>query len=119
MPNRRRSVPAEISRSWLLVAGTAADRFERAQRSRADQIILDIEDAVDPAAKPGARNTVASWLAGGGEAWVRINDVTTDFWADDVEELRGLPGLQGVMLAKTESPPRSPTRGTASAARPR
>ena len=85
-PDRRRSVPAEISRSWLLVPGTAADRFERAQRSRADQIILDVEDAVDPAAKPGARTTVASWLAGGGEAWVRINDVTTEFWADDVEE---------------------------------
>lgn len=103
-PNRRRSVPAEISRSWLLVSGTATDRFETSQRSRADQIILDIEDAVDPAAKPSARQGVAAWLAGGGEAWVRINDVTTDFWADDVEELRGLPGLQGVMLAKTESP---------------
>ena len=103
-PSRRRAVAPDISRSWLLVSGTDADRFERAQRSRADQIILDIEDAVDPAAKPGARSTVAAWLAGGGEAWVRINDVTTDFWADDVEELRGLPGLQGVMLAKTESP---------------
>ncbi len=58
------SIPAEISRSWLLVPGTAADRFERAQRSRADQIILDVEDAVDPAAKPGARATVGL-VAGG------------------------------------------------------
>ena len=101
---RGRSVPAEISRSWLLVAGTAADRFDRAANSRADQIVLDIEDAVDPQAKPEARSTVAAWLAGGGEAWVRINDVTTPFWEDDVEVLRGLPGLSGVMLAKTESP---------------
>jgi citrate lyase subunit beta / citryl-CoA lyase len=102
VPNRRRSVPAEISRSWLLVSGTAEDTFDRSARSRADQIILDVEDAVDPAQKPAARATVAAWLAGGGEAWVRINDVTTDFWADDVEALRGLPGLQGVVLAKTE-----------------
>jgi citrate lyase subunit beta/citryl-CoA lyase len=101
-PNRRRAVPAEISRSWLLVSGTAEDTFDRSARSRADQIILDVEDAVDPVQKPNARSTVAAWLAGGGEAWVRINDVTTDFWADDVEALRGLPGLQGVMLAKTE-----------------
>jgi citrate lyase subunit beta/citryl-CoA lyase len=103
-PSRRRSVPAEISRSWLLVSGTASERFDGAVRSRADQVILDIEDAVDPAAKPAARSTVAEWLTGGGDAWVRINDVTTDFWEDDVEELRGLPGLQGVMLAKTEGP---------------
>ncbi len=56
-PRRRTGVdrvPAEISRSWLLVSGTATDRFEKSQRSRADQIILDIEDAVDPAAKPTA-----------------------------------------------------------------
>jgi citrate lyase subunit beta / citryl-CoA lyase len=98
-----RDVPAEISRSWLLVAGTAADTFDTAARSRADQVILDIEDAVDPKRKPAARTDVASWLSGGGEAWVRINDVTTPFWADDVEELRGLPGLKGVMLAKTEA----------------
>jgi citrate lyase subunit beta/citryl-CoA lyase len=100
---RGRDVPAEISRSWLLVSGTADDRFDKAARSRADQIILDIEDAVDPAAKPRARSTVAAWLAGGGEAWVRINDVTTPFWEDDLEELRGLPGLRGVMLAKTQA----------------
>jgi citrate lyase subunit beta/citryl-CoA lyase len=102
-PSRHRDVPAEISRSWLLVSGTAEDRFERAARSRADQVILDIEDAVDPAAKPAARSTVAAWLGGGGEAWVRVNDVTTPFWTDDLEELRGLPGLKGVMLAKTEA----------------
>lgn len=86
------------------MAATAPDRFDPARRSRADQVILDLEDAVDPAAKPAARSTVVSWLADGGSAWVRINDVTTEHWADDVEELRGLPGLQGVMLAKTESP---------------
>lgn len=99
----RPGVPAEISRSWLLVSGRASDGFDRAARSRADQVILDIEDAVDPKLKPEARTAVASWLGQGGRAWVRINDVTTDFWADDVEELRGLPGLLGVMLAKTEA----------------
>lgn len=101
--SERRAVPAEISRSWLLVAATAEHGFDRAARSRADQVVLDIEDAVDPKRKPEARATVAAWLAGGGSAWVRINDVTTPFWADDVEALRGLPGLRGVVLAKTEA----------------
>lgn len=100
---RRRPNP-DIARSWLLVPGTAPERFDSAASSRADQIVLDIEDAVDPARKPAARGDVVSWLTGGGRAWVRINDRSTDFWSGDVDALLGLPGLQGVMLAKTEAP---------------
>ncbi|WP_213816698.1 CoA ester lyase [Glaciihabitans sp. dw_435] len=104
----RKSVPAEIARSWLLVPATRPEAFDAAERSRADQIILDLEDAVDPKLKPAARADVVSWLGGGngstgGSAWVRINDHTTDFWSDDVDALKGLPGLLGVMLAKSES----------------
>ena len=99
-----RTISAEIARSWLLVAATRPDSFDAAEASRADQIILDIEDAVDPRLKDKARDDVASWLAGGGSGWVRINDRTSDFWSDDVDALAGLPGLRGVMLAKTESP---------------
>jgi len=101
---RRPKPPAGIARSWLLVPGTAPDRFTPASASRADQMVLDIEDAVDPARKPAARDDVVAWLRDGGEAWVRINDRSTDFWSDDVDALLGLPGLQGVMLAKTEAP---------------
>jgi len=101
---RRDHIPAEIARSWLLVSATRTDQFEVAQRSRADQIVLDIEDAVDPKLKPGARGDVVDWLGNGGSGWVRINDRTTDFWSDDVDALSGVPGLRGVMLAKTESP---------------
>lgn len=96
-------VSAEIARSWLLVAATLPDTFDAAMRSRADQIVLDIEDAVDPRLKARARADVVAWLATSGTAWVRINDRTSDFWADDVAELAGLPALRGVMLAKTES----------------
>ena len=102
--SRRDSIPAEIARSWLLVSATRTDTFDSAFRSRADQIVLDIEDAVDPKLKPKARDDVISWLSGGGDGWVRINDHTTSFWSDDVDALSGVPGLRGVMLAKTESP---------------
>ena len=99
----RSQIPPSLARSWLLVAATRPSEFDAAVQSRADQIVLDIEDAVDPAAKPGARDDVIAWLQGGGTAWVRINDRSTDFWSDDVDQLAGLHGLLGVMLAKTES----------------
>ncbi|MFF2115224.1 HpcH/HpaI aldolase/citrate lyase family protein [Rhodococcus koreensis] len=93
---------AGIARSWLLVNGTRVETFEQARRSPADQIVLDIEDAVDPKRKPHAREGVATWLEEH-SAWVRINDHTTPYWSDDVDRLAGLPGLAGVMLAKTEA----------------
>jgi len=102
--SRRDSIPAEIARSWLLVSATRTDTFDSAFASRADQIVLDIEDAVDPKLKPQAREDVVNWLSAGGDGWVRINDHTTSFWSDDVDALSGVTGLRGVMLAKTESP---------------
>lgn len=97
-------VSAKIARSWLLVAATRPDDFDAAQRSLADQIVIDLEDAVDPRLKSSARDGVVAWLSGGGSGWVRINDRTSEFWSDDVDALAGLPGLRGVMLAKTEDP---------------
>jgi citrate lyase subunit beta/citryl-CoA lyase len=98
-----RNIPAEIARSWLLVNAMKTELFDQSAISRADSVILDIEDAVDPSQKDHARGNVVDWLSGGGKAWVRINDATSAFWADDLAGLRGTPGLLGVMLAKTES----------------
>ena len=61
--HRGRNVDPGIARSWLLVNGARTDLFEAAHVSRADQVVLDIEDAVDPARKPEARSEVARWLA--------------------------------------------------------
>lgn len=99
----RREIPAEISRSWLLVNGTKTETFDMAANSRADQVILDIEDAVDPKHKPAALEAVANWLETKGQAWVRVNDATTPFWQPDLARLKGVKGLKGVMLAKTET----------------
>lgn len=91
------------ARSWQLVNALWTDQYDAAQLGRADAVILDIEDAVDDSKKDLARGAVHGWLSGGGTAWVRINDVTTDAWAADVEALAGVPGLAGVVLAKTEA----------------
>jgi citrate lyase subunit beta/citryl-CoA lyase len=101
---RQRTIGPEDARSWLLVNGARTDLFDPAHESRADQIILDIEDAVDPGHKAEARAAVVEWLsAGDRSAWVRINDRSTEFWDGDVAALAGLPGLLGVMLAKSEA----------------
>lgn len=91
-----------LARSWLLVNADRPAALDAALGSAADALVLDLEDAVDPAAKPSAGERVAEWL-GAHRAWVRVNDATTPFWADDLARLRDAPGLAGVVLAKTES----------------
>ncbi len=104
MPEVSAGAPgAEIARSWLLVNGSRPETFDPARASQADQVILDIEDAVDPKMKSAAREQVVEWLATAAPTWVRINDRSTEFWSDDVDALKGLPGLAGVVLAKTEA----------------
>ncbi len=103
MTTRTRVGPAD-ARSWLLVNGARPEQFDERYASRADQVVLDVEDAVDPARKDEARAGVVSWLGDADRsAWVRINDRSTPWWEADVAALAGLPGLAGVMLAKTEA----------------
>ena len=96
-------VDGQNARSWQLVSALNVEAFDAAQLGRADQIILDMEDAVDGSLKDQARKNVVDWLRGGGSAWVRINDWTSLEWGDDISCLAGIEGLKGVILAKTEA----------------
>ncbi|AGC61645.1 citrate lyase beta subunit, CitE_2 [Mycobacterium liflandii 128FXT] len=91
-----------LARSWLLVNGTHADRFQAASHSRADIVVLDIEDAVALKDKGSARDNVVHWLGDGNADWVRINGFGTPWWADDIAILAG-SSVGGVMLAMVES----------------
>ncbi|QNG19194.1 CoA ester lyase [Rhodococcus triatomae] len=91
------------ARSWLLLSAAAPEQFDDAVSGPADAVILDLEDAVPDAGKAKARSDVVEWLSSGGRAWVRINDATTGFWHEDLDALAGAIGLEGVVLAKTES----------------
>ncbi|TDE10698.1 CoA ester lyase [Jiangella asiatica] len=71
----------------LAVPGHRPERFEKAARSGADWIMLDLEDAVGPGLKSMARANVERWLASGGEGIVRINSVDTPWHDDDVAAL--------------------------------
>lgn len=96
-------VPPKLARSWLLVPATAPDAFTPDPAAEIDAVIIDLEDAVAASGKKAARERVVEWFANGGNAWVRINDATTEYWADDLAALSSVPGVSGIMLAKTES----------------
>lgn len=98
-----RTLPHGISRSWLLVNALDREGYDSAVASAADQLIIDLEDAVDPSRRAEARRIAVDWLADGGSAWVRINSRGTLHWYDDRDALADHVGLRGVVLAKTES----------------
>lgn len=93
-------------RSWLYVPGDQPALLAKAGSRGADALIADLEDAVAPAAKHTARETVADWLSGLGgrqsddaatpQIWVRINAEAVD---DDIAAVAA-PRLAGVVVAK-------------------
>jgi citrate lyase subunit beta / citryl-CoA lyase len=88
------------ARTFLFVPGHRPDRFDKAVAAGPDVVILDLEDAVAPADKGGARRNADVWLARGGQAVVRINAAGTPWFDDDLELVtaHGCP----VMLPKAE-----------------
>jgi citrate lyase subunit beta/citryl-CoA lyase len=92
------------ARTWLFVPGNAPQRFAKAVASGAEAVILDLEDSVRADDKNAARIAVADWLAHGGRAWVRLNDVRSEWFAADRDALVDSAGLCGVIVPKAEDP---------------
>lgn len=92
-------------RSMLFVPGDRPERFEKAEASGADAVILDLEDAVAADRRPQARQSIAAHLrrtARRVPLWVRINPVgTTDVLADLAATIPAKP--DGVLLPKASS----------------
>ena len=94
-----------LARSYLFVPADRPERYAKALASGADAVIVDLEDAVAPAAKDGARAALAAWLAGGGDASgiaVRINDAASAAFASDLA-LVARPRVAAVVVPKAES----------------
>ncbi len=95
--------PAGLGPAWLFCPADRPDRFAKAA-ARADVVILDLEDAVGPDAKPSARRAIAA-AAGDldpDRTIVRVNPAGTDDYRRDLEALGATPIWQ-FMLAKTEA----------------
>ncbi len=95
--------------TYLFVPGNRPERFDKAADAGPDVMILDLEDAVHPDAKPAAREAIGVWLRGrpAATAYVRVNDSASPFFAADMAWLQSLPAgtpLAGLLVPKAEDP---------------
>jgi len=101
-----RPAAARPLRSVLYVPCDNPRALEKAPGLDADAFILDLEDAVAPAAKPDARNRALTALgrdASGRPRVLRVNGLATPWGEDDLRAAAGAGGLDAVLLPKVES----------------
>jgi citrate lyase subunit beta/citryl-CoA lyase len=94
-----------VWRSLLYVPANNRRFIEKAHTRNADGIILDLEDGVPPAERPGARemlnDSVAKAAGGGADVLVRVNAGAADLDAD--LEAAAIPGVTALVVPKAES----------------
>ncbi|GHC78212.1 HpcH/HpaI aldolase/citrate lyase family protein [Limoniibacter endophyticus] len=86
----------------LFVPGDRPDRFAKALATPASAVIIDLEDAVDPARKDEARGNLVGHGLSNKPVFGRLNAADTRWWDDDMRaavEAR----LAGVLIPKAES----------------
>lgn len=88
-----------MSRSFLFVPADSERKMEKAGGVGADALILDLEDAVVPDARPAARQLVAEYLLGKDNIWVRVNPVDTEDYEADIEAVMASEPA-GIILPK-------------------
>ena len=83
--------PARLNRSELAVPGSSAKLFEKAAKSAADVVFLDLEDAVAPDDKAQARKNIIEAVGdidwGNKQLSVRINGLDTHYMYRDVVDV--------------------------------
>ncbi|ARJ69830.1 HpcH/HpaI aldolase/citrate lyase family protein [Paracoccus contaminans] len=92
-------------RSVLYIPASNARALEKARGLAADAIIFDLEDAVAPAEKAGARETLRAALAqdyGTRARIVRINGLDTEWGHADAAALAG--AADAILVPKVSSP---------------
>jgi citrate lyase subunit beta / citryl-CoA lyase len=93
-------------RTWLFVPGADPAAHEKAAKSGADVIVLELEDFTPPELRPRARElsrrAFDRWRAAGAVAAVRVNPLETCGKEDLVGVLAGRPEV--VMMSKVASP---------------
>lgn len=90
------------SRSYLFVPGHRPDRFSKAASSGANQIILDLEDAVGPDEKDIARQNIVRWFDQGGAGIVRVNGSDTAWFDADLTAMARCPKAV-IMVPKADA----------------
>jgi len=103
------SATARLQRSELAVPGSNTALFEKAARSAADVIFLDVEDAVAPDDKEQARKNIVQALNevdwGTKTMMVRINGLDTHYmYRDVVDIVEACPRLDMILIPKVGVP---------------
>ena len=101
-----------VQRSMLSVPGSRPALFPKAARSGADQVMIDLEDAVAPDDKQAARDAAVAglrevdWRAAGQSVTVRINDTGTPWMEGDVNAVVTRAGeyIDTLMVPKITGP---------------
>ncbi|SFE79022.1 HpcH/HpaI aldolase/citrate lyase family protein [Paracidovorax wautersii] len=106
----RHSHPLAAARSLLFVPADRPERLPKALASGAHAVIVDLEDAVAPAARPAARAALAAAWSQVGPAdrrrvAVRVNGMATQEHAEDIALAQRLAGdgLEALVVPKAES----------------
>ena len=93
-------------RSILYMPGSNMRALEKGRALPADGLILDLEDAVAPDAKPVARDQIATAVKAGGygrrELAIRINGLDTE-WGPADAKMAARSGADAILLPKVES----------------
>ncbi len=85
----------------LFVPADRPERFAKAAAANPGLVVLDLEDAVAPAAKDAARSNAVAWIAAGNTCAVRINAAGTRWHAEDLAAVAPLGAV--VMVPKAEA----------------
>ncbi|CAE7570791.1 mcl2 [Symbiodinium natans] len=95
-------------RSLHFVPGGSQKFLEKALASRADALIIDLEDSVLPAEKASAREEVSKWMTstqwGSKTVCVRINPMDTPLWEADVSSTLKKDKPDMLVVPKVSSP---------------
>jgi citrate lyase subunit beta/citryl-CoA lyase len=92
-----------VLRSYLFVPGNRPDRYDKACATRADAVIVDLEDAVAPDDKPAARESLRHWLSPTRNVIVRVNAPGSPWWDDDLGACAH-EGVRALVVPKAEDP---------------
>jgi citrate lyase subunit beta/citryl-CoA lyase len=90
-------------RSVLFVPADRPDLAVKVKRAAPDVVVIDLEDAVAPAAKANARSSAAECVravAGLAPVCIRVNAPNSEWFDDDIAELPN--GLTAVVVPKWE-----------------
>ncbi|KAJ7712438.1 Pyruvate/Phosphoenolpyruvate kinase-like domain-containing protein [Mycena metata] len=104
------SSSASLKRSYLYVPSSSDRMLEKSLSTNSDTIIYDLEDSVPPSAadKTASRKRLSDFLRRGDlpsreRVAVRVNDISTPFFLDDISKIVASKSVGSLVLPKVHS----------------